>query len=294
MPTAATREEYEKVTREAAPSYRSERLAQIDHDSAVEVNVRLPMGIHPAMLDALGPALVDGESAGLTADAYSSARHALKNMYEALGQIDAAVAATLITRPIPGQQINSGSKQKLERVVDPTRAAELASAADAAAQRSSAIVQRGVDKIDQTLAKFNDWIEAKTVHPKANVASVVQEASEIRAYVKALDPKTRTHWVEQRIEAGEQSVAFAVINASPWISGLEPEQQQVLRDLAEQKFAPVEYRRRAALSTVKTSLQSATFAFANAFLKLRPTPAQTSGRPGQQEIDALKGKRSDA
>ena|SRR5438477_9453618 len=94
-----------------------------------------------------------------------------------------------------------------------------------------------------------------------------------------------------RIDAGEQSVAFAVINASPWISGLAPEQQQILRDLAEQKFAPVEYRRRAALSAVKTSLQNASFAFANAFLRLRPTPAQTADRPGQAEIDQLKGKK---
>lgn len=99
--------------------------------------------------------------------------------------------------------------------------------------------------------------------------------------------------VDERIDAGESTVVFSVLGASPWISGLTPDQQQSLRDLAEQKFAPTEYARRAALADVKKTLTDASFRFANEFVRLRPKVAQQSEK-GRAEIDALKGRRTAA
>src|SRR5438477_10559947 len=105
MPSAATTEQYKRATETAAPSYRSERFLQIIQDSAIDVNVRVPMSLHPSSLDPMGAALVDGDGGGATSDAYASSRHALRTMYVPLAWIDAGVAAALIARPVSGQQL---------------------------------------------------------------------------------------------------------------------------------------------------------------------------------------------
>jgi hypothetical protein len=50
----------------------------------------------------------------------------------------------------------------------------------------AASTERGLDVFDQSIAQLNESITKATTHPHAERASMVQLASEIRAYISRL------------------------------------------------------------------------------------------------------------
>src|SRR5207253_1766035 len=133
-----------------------------------------------------------------------------------------------------------GSQGVARMVVPENRVAELAGAMANSASRAAAMIQRNVDVVDSTLEKLDGWITEKTKNPRENVPSVVAEAQQIRDYVRALPDAKRMDFVHKRIEEGDLTVVTAVVHASPWIVGITPEQQSLLRGMAQERFAPKE------------------------------------------------------
>lgn len=276
------------------PNFRSDVLQRIDTET--NTTKIAPGGICPDNVANLGPALVHGDNSAPTASAYASARHGLRALGESLIAIKAAVDEQSRMLPIPGQILGNrpGAKPILGLMVPPEKAAEVASACDATAMRALANVKRYCDQIDEALTTVKGSLATKMVHPKADRNSVVQQQAEIRAYVSRLPDEKRFGWLQQKIVGNKTTppdadVAWAVLNSSPWIVGLEPERHAELRDVAEQALAPVEYRRRDGLTKLQGVLRAKTYTFAEEMKRLRPKVAQSDSR-AQPALDALKGR----
>jgi hypothetical protein len=116
-------------------------------------------------------------------------------------------------------------------------------------------VQRCYDRISESIATLDEGVAQSLVHPKENLASVVQEAAQIRDYVRNLPQKERMGFIHDAIERGERNVVAAVVGReggpSPWISGLTPDEQRTLRGLAAQAMAPAASKQLEALRHVQ-------------------------------------------
>jgi hypothetical protein len=243
------------------PTTTNERLAQINADSAATVSSRVSPTLHPDNIAPLGELLVDG---GPSEAAYSAGRKALQSMSEAMVEIDSAHKSLL--KPVA----RGGNSNMVEMIVPPERAAELASAMGQKASRTAAHVERCMQRVDQSIESLEQVISARTKHPRPSAPEVVQEAAEIRAYVKSLKEGTRNGFLHKAAEAGDLTVVSAVLNASPWISGITPDELSVLKMFARDAFAPKESKQADALRKVRASIEGGMSAFATQYHRLVP------------------------
>src|SRR5439155_7119526 len=113
--------------------------------------------------------------------------------------IDQTRTSMLKPQHIVGTDHAQGSKPVIVMRVPAERAQELATAMAASAKRASATVQRNLATVDGTLKDLNEAISKATQHPRAQAATVIQEASEVRRYVANLPDAKRWDFVAEAI-----------------------------------------------------------------------------------------------
>jgi hypothetical protein len=244
----------------------NERLAQINADSAAAISSRTSPTLSPENIAPLGELLVDGGS-GPAEAAYAAGRKALQSMQTSMSEIDDAHRSLL-------KPSARGNSNNLEMIVPPERAAELSSAMGQKASRVAAHVERCMQRVDQSIESLEQVVAARTKHPRPTAPDVVQEASEIRTYVRNLKQGTRTSFLHSAAESGDLTVVAAVLNASPWVSGITPEEHGTLKMFAREAFAPKESKQADALRKVRRAIEGGMSAFATQYHRLVPKVAE--------------------
>jgi hypothetical protein len=262
------------------------RLERINQDYDLPINARVSTSIHPGQLAGHGEALVD-DMGGEGTEIYAAARGAMKLMYQSMAKIDTAYVANLITVPKVGLVKGKASSAPIfEKILDPAKAPELASSMGAEMSRANAGVTRMVGKIEEGIKSLEQRITAATTHATPDRASVVQNASEIRAYIKGLKPESRTGWIQDRITSGDKDVAHAVCNASCYTAGLDPQQHAMMKTIARETFAPRETRHVNAAHAVVDKINAGARAYGTAYYERLPTTRKSEG---DKALDMLKG-----
>ncbi len=250
----------------------SERIQQLNERTAIpreRLRGSVPQSLHPDQLLDAAEACVDSPDASVSINGYAAGRSAMKLMLESLVDIEDAVAAATIVRPIPGQHLAPGNKPQLERVVAAEHAPAVRGAMATAADRTAKGVERHLAAITSAVATVEQQIESKLRNSRADSA----EAADIRRYVNGLPPNERTGWLHSRIAEGDLTVSHAVLGYSSWASGLEPKNAELLREMARQRFAPNEMQMRDALRKVQGKVMTAAKTFASEYAKrLPPVP----------------------
>lgn len=248
------------------PSERLERLNAATAIPANRIRASVPQSLHPDQILDCAEACVETDGAEVSVNGYSAARSALKLMHESLTDIDTAVDAARVTRPVPNQVVHQGGKPLMERIVDPSHAVEIRNAMAQSADRVARGVERQLKALDSSLATVEQTIEGKVRNPRADAT----ESADIRRYVYGLSANERFSWVDKQVREGDLVTAHAVLNASPWASGLEPKQAELLREAARQRFAPTEARMRDGLRLARTKVTAAMTTYSEMYAKWLP------------------------
>lgn len=252
----------------------SARLEQLNAATSIpreRLRGGVPQSLHPDQLSDLGDALVDTDGATVSVNAYSAARSAMKLMLESLTDIDDAVQAAMVTRPVPNQIVAPGNKPMLQKVVDPSHAAQVRGAMASSADRVARGVEKHLTSIQTSLTAMEQQVEARLRNPRADSA----ESTDIRRFVFSLPANERREWVAQRIQEGDLITAHAVLNASPWASGLDPKAAGLLREVAQQRFAPAETRMLDALRKADAKVRTAMSTYASEYGRRLPEVPDT-------------------
>jgi hypothetical protein len=263
-------------------------IDRIRQDTAITTNARVPMDLHPDMIDAHAEVLVDPDG-GPALSAYSAARKGMQALYSGLGEIDAAHEGLLERTLVPTLKGDgSPGKPLVTMAIPDNRKAELASAMGSRAERLAFHYQRCIDDVDKSIADLDARVAASIKNPRADTASAAQEASEIRKYLKTNFQHSgeRIEFIRQAAKRGELNVVAAVCNASPWISGLNPEEAARARSFAVDSFAPRESKQATALRAVKQTLLGAVEIFKLEYAKRKPNVAESKSA---QALAKLKG-----
>jgi hypothetical protein len=76
-------------------------------------------------------------------------------------------------------------------------------------------------------------------------------------------------FIQSEIERGNLELASAVIHTgSPWTAGLTPQEQDIAKSFADEKFAGRANRQRAALAAIKQTVDTALMTFAGGYQKM--------------------------
>jgi hypothetical protein len=247
----------------------SERLQQLNAATAIpreRLRGSVPQSLHPDQLLDCAEACVDTDGASASINGYSAGRSAMKLMVESLTDIEDVVEAAKITRPVPNQVVHQGGKPILERIVDPAHAANVRGAMATSAERVAKGVERHLKALESSLSNVEQAVEGKLRDPRAD-GTVSQD---IRRFVFSLPHNERRHWVEQRIAEGDLTVAHAVLQASPYASGLDAKGADLLREHARQRFAPAETRMRDGLRTAQKKVTTAMQTYSSEYARRLP------------------------
>jgi hypothetical protein len=240
----------------------NDRLNKLNESSAVVLDAKVSPALHPDSISPQGAVLVD-ENGGPGETAYAACRSALRTMYSALSEIEAAHRAQLVPA--------SGPKGPTKMVVPAERRAALS---DAMARRFEGVADthaRSEAVIHESIGQLEQRIGNAVAHPNRERASVVQVASEIRAHTKGMGTAgERMAFLQNAIAEGDIEVTAAVLGSSCWVSGLDKKEFAVLKDAAERRFAPRETAQRDAAEKVKAALLAASHTFTGRYMELLP------------------------
>lgn len=150
------------------------------------------------------------------------------------------------------------------------RAAELATAITSRATRTGNATQKFMDSIDASLAELDRRVTVSITNPRKNEVSVATSASEIRQYVANMPKKDRMSFLHDRIEKGDHQVVTAVLDGSCWVSGLNDEEFDIVRSLAQERFAPRDTAQAAALRKCRAQVETGAYEFSNVIVRNLP------------------------
>jgi hypothetical protein len=128
-------------------------------------------------------------------------------------------------------------------------------------------------------------LAASTRHPRPESASVIQETAEVRDYIKNLPDGRRMSFLHIAVQNRDIMVVHSVLSARPWLSGLSPEEQNIIRSMACEAMAPRESRQAVALRKAHDQIVRAGNSFGVQYNKMRPRLPDTSK---QQAVEALR------
>ena len=272
----------------------NDRLTRIIEDTAAPVTAKVTPSLHPDVLLKHGDVCVDG-GGGAAEAGWAAARTALKIIYDGTNTMIAARDALLEEVEV-GKAASTGKPITQRRVPD-NRTVELATLLGNSQSRIAVGVQRAVDIVDASLTDLESKVSAALRNPRADTTSISQEASEIRQYVADLPPGQRVEFIrkqcaiaealklEGKSAARQHTIVAAVINYSPWISGMDDAEMDLAQSFARDAFAPRESKQADALRSSRETLTKGSYAFANAYLKLVPT---IRDNPKEAAVAALR------
>lgn len=162
--------------------------------------------------------------------------------------------------------------------------------------RAGQIVDRQRSAIEKSIQEIEATISGKLVNPLADKPSAVQVSSEIRGHVKAMKDGARVSFVQSAVMDGDLDVVAAVLDASPWTSGLTPKQHGGLRVFAAEHFPATksDYLALQATRGVLGKLEAAGNAFVGKFSELLPPDIHGGKAEAAKVIAALaSGKKKE-
>jgi hypothetical protein len=242
----------------------NDRLKGINESTAAAPHTAAGLIMNPDSLRNLGPTLVDGEG-GVGEVVYTAARAALQSMYTALGAMDDATKANLEVM-VRGRDSRNNTME-----VPPDKRPALAAAMGQRFEGAAKSVDRSVGAVREAVAALEKAVDSKLLNPRRNETGVATAAVQIRDYIKSLSGGgERLQFLQEAIKDGQHEVASAVLGTTGWVSGLTPKEQQTIRALAEQKFAPRETAQRDAARKALDTVMQAGGNFVQAYHKMIP------------------------
>jgi hypothetical protein len=196
---------------------------------------------------------------------FSAGRQALAMSYQTKSDIAAAVKAS--TELIPphvanGRRVAGSIVENGETVYTRIKESAIIPLRESATSRFSSCAKR----IDLCTGQIQDGLAAldktinKSIEEKPTTPDDVAVASEIRAHVAHIDPKgnARVAFVVAAIQEGDRAVISAVLGRSQaFLSGLNRGEYTALREMAEKKLNPREFRQRQIGQRILTTVDSA-------------------------------------
>jgi hypothetical protein len=246
------------------------KLDEINTATAVPLLTSVSLGIAPDSILNHGPTLADVDGPGATI--YTNARKALGSMHVGLGAIEDAVATTRAAHAVT--TVVDGAKVRGE--IDESRKAQLAADLGSRFSRVAATVDRCADAIDQDIATLSEIVERALVHPRKDTPSVVQEASDIRRYVASLPAAERGEFLRLQAASGDIEIVQACLATSPFVSGIRPENANIIRETLKERLVGDTYRKLNAAIKVRDHVQNAGTLFAKRFREVLPIPKVTA------------------
>ncbi len=140
---------------------------------------------------------------------------------------------------------------------DPQTEARLRRAASSKMGGAMKTVEQGLQSIGDHRAKVADDIDAALLIPQTRTGVVESMRSgDVRAHLRSLgSPTERVKAIHAAIGDGDAEAVAAVLSASPLASGLSPKDIELIRTLAETKFAPTLVRTRAAIDKLRAIVE---------------------------------------
>ena len=115
-------------------------------------------------------------------------------------------------------------------------------------------------------------MDGRTVNPRRNETAVATVAAQIRDHVRVMTPQDRVAFVSKAIRDGDLEITTAILNASPFVSGLDRTQMSWLRDEAERVLSPAEYAERQGLRALRERLSGAGSHYLERLNEIIPKP----------------------
>lgn len=116
----------------------------------------------------------------------------------------------------------------------------LADATAKSAQRVLQTVDRRINDIEACANTVRAQINNAIDHSGRQSPSGIAEGTEVRAYVRGLPETQRFTFIKQAVDSGDLRTVAAVLHSPAYLSGLSREHHDLMRGLAEAKFAPTE------------------------------------------------------
>lgn len=253
----------------------NDKLKNINEKTAAAPHVAAGLSGHPDALATLGPTLVD-DAGGPGEVAYSAGRVALQSMYTSLAAMDDATKANLA----PHQR---GARQVME--VPPEKRPALAAAMGTRFENAARTVDRSIAAMRESVAALEKAVDSALVNPRRNEVGTAAAAVQIRDYVRALpSAAARTTFLQEAIKDGQHEVASAVLQTTPWVSGLTPKELALVREMAEAKFAPRATAQREAARKVLDTVMSASAKFVADYHKSLPRIVPDKGTEATRKL----------
>ncbi|MGH7175230.1 MAG: hypothetical protein ACREGR_02640, partial [Minisyncoccia bacterium] len=225
---------------------KNERVDQLNAQHSVPIDSRVSISLHPDSLLPHGDPLVGVDATGLGARVYVAGRQALSNLYGAMTTMEDAHRALLA--PAPAVAGKGGGTRTLQ--IPENRKPELAAAMGNAFARAARVFDSNAGDVRDAIANLTGRIEQALENPQRDRTSVAAVASEIRGMCHGLPKAERFAFALRAIDDGDNEVASAILQTTPWASGLERNEWALLKDHASRVFAGADYAQREQASKV--------------------------------------------
>jgi len=229
-------------------------------------DVRAGLATHPGQLEPFTKALVGP----VCKTALAAATRALETVHTSLGHMHTATDALKSQRP---EDRIMGPHGKVMYVVPESRKAEVRDAMGLSFGRGSKSLAEAEKTITDSETALQNTMNSRTVNPRRNEVATATIAAQIRDHIKKMDTaQERAAFVMKAISDGGLEIVTAVLNASPFISGLDRTQMSYIKEDAEKRFSPQEYNERQSLRNLRERLSNAGTHYLNHLQSIIPVP----------------------
>jgi hypothetical protein len=184
---------------------------------------------------------------------------------------------TVLLKTIP-QHMNAGGRV-MRSQVPPERRAELHSALSTAFASAARIHDGHFRTISEAIEKLEEKVAAPLADPKRNEAAAQHVASEVREVLRQYPPEQRLPAIHGALKDGDIDVVRAVLNATPWAVGLQKVDQDLIRQMAAERFSPAEFAQLTHAKKVRDKVEKAGSMFIRNFSDSCPTSRPIRARP---------------
>jgi hypothetical protein len=251
-----------------------------------QINGNVSPSWHSDALAPHGAVLVDGDEMDCGSAAYQSGRSLQKAIYESMSQIDTALQSCSGPHQV-GRQASTG-KPIMQSGVRPELAGELTAAMTTNFERTAQSAEASLQTIKNSIAKLETDVAVALRHPQRNDVSVATSHSEIRAFVARMDEGKRLAFLHHSIvDDGDSEIAHAILESSPFVSGLTREQMAQVREWSAERLAPRATKQLRAAKAIEQHVRSTLQQYAQKYFSLLP-PAQSA--PAAKPLAALRGQ----
>jgi hypothetical protein len=210
-----------------------------------EIRTDVPIHVHPGSLGKEETVLNRKESATGT-QAFNAASAGMTIAYEAFTAINDAEQALVEARPLSGKELKHMKDRSDVRMVNGVPTVMVISDAFIAAthkawETTSPRIDDQKKQISGVITVLEQRMLAAVDDPARKTPQGTALAGELRNYIRGLSNTERFQFITQAIETDDKSTVAAVLHAQPFLSGIDEQQQTLLRSRAAQRWAPQDF-----------------------------------------------------